>query len=75
MSSQLATPLPITPGRGKLQLLTLQDFASLNATLSSKGVLSSPTPVHDISEHDYTIPAPPPPSPVSFRHDKLGGRR
>lgn len=75
MSSQLATPLPISAARGKLQLLTSQDFASLHATLSSKGVQTSPKPIHQVSVDDYFIPAPPPPSPVSFRHEKLPSRR
>lgn len=75
MPSQLATPLPISPARGKLQLLTSQDFASLHATLTSKSVQTSPTPIHEVSVDDYYIPAPPPPSPVSFRHEKLAGRR
>ncbi|PSR87331.1 hypothetical protein BD289DRAFT_482206 [Coniella lustricola] len=64
MSSQLAMPLPISPARGKLQVLTSQDFASLHATLSSQSAQTSPTPIHEISAHDYWIPAPPPPSPT-----------
>lgn len=74
MPSQLASPLPISSVRNKLQLLTSQDFASLNRTLSSKSI-QTPTPVHEVSVDDYFIPAPPPPSPVSFRHDKFAGRR
>ncbi|KAJ4422484.1 hypothetical protein N0V82_002818 [Gnomoniopsis sp. IMI 355080] len=75
MPSQVATPLPASSIRGKLQLLTSQDFASLNRTLVSKSNQTSPTPIHQVSVDDYFIPAPPPPSPVSFRHDKFTGRR
>ncbi len=41
----------------------------LSATLASKN-RPFVTPVHTIQEHDYTVPAPPPPSPVSFRQDQ-----
>lgn len=70
-------PLPISPARGKLQVLTSQDFASLNETLSLQSAQASPTPIHEISadDYDYLIPAPPPPSPVSFRHEKPSSRR
>ncbi|KAF4469161.1 hypothetical protein FALBO_3944 [Fusarium albosuccineum] len=50
-----------------MRLVTTQDlYTSINATLSSKDNRPS-TPVHHIQEDDYTVPAPPPPSPVSFR--------
>lgn len=74
-SHSVMTPLPITPARGRLQLLTSQDFASLKATLSSKDLQSSPTPIYDVSPREWDVPAPPPPSPVSFRHEKMPGRR
>ncbi|KUI74365.1 hypothetical protein VM1G_09879 [Cytospora mali] len=72
---QVATPLPIAPARGRLQLLTSQDFASLDATLSSKDLQSSPSPNYDISPREWDVPAPPPPSPVSFRHEMMHVRR
>lgn len=43
-------------------------YKSLTATLSSADNRPS-TPVRRIQEDDYTVPAPPPPSPVSFRAD------
>ena len=51
-----------------MRLVTSQDllYTSINATLSTKTNRPS-TPVHHIQEDDYTVPAPPPPSPVSFR--------
>lgn len=68
-ASQLASPLPISPQRQNLRLLTGQDlYSSINATLASSGNRPS-TPVHIIREQDYSVPAPPPPSPVSFAAD------
>ncbi|KAL3608101.1 hypothetical protein FPOAC2_03094 [Fusarium poae] len=51
-----------------MRLVTSQDLLhnSINATLSTKTDRPS-TPVHHIQEDDYAVPAPPPPSPVSFR--------
>ena len=67
IATTLAAPIPIPGQRRNLGLITTQElFASLNATLASKtGRLV--TPIHHIQEHDYSVPAPPPPSPVSFR--------
>ncbi|OIW31536.1 hypothetical protein CONLIGDRAFT_227659 [Coniochaeta ligniaria NRRL 30616] len=67
MPSQIASPIPIAPGRRLPHLMTSQDlFASINATLANKS--SSPVlPKDTVREHDYSVPAPPPPSPVSFR--------
>jgi hypothetical protein len=50
--------------------MTAQDFfASLNATLANKDNKLIPAQ-HTIPVNDYTVPAPPPPSPVSsFRPD------
>ncbi|KAK0635589.1 hypothetical protein B0T17DRAFT_587051 [Bombardia bombarda] len=71
MPSQIASPIPISASnRRNLGLVTSQDlFASLNATLSSKTGHGQHfvTPIHTIQENDYSVPAPPPPSPVSFR--------
>ena len=66
MPTQIASPIPISAQRRNLSLMTGPDlFASLNATLASKSnqVVAS----HTIQEDDYSVPAPPPPSPVGFR--------
>ncbi|KAK4104238.1 hypothetical protein N658DRAFT_505000 [Parathielavia hyrcaniae] len=64
----LAAPIPIQGSqRRNLGLITTQElFASLNATLASK-TDQLVTPIHHIQEQDYSVPAPPPPSPVGFR--------
>jgi len=70
MPSQVVAPIPITPSRGNLRLVTSQGFfASLNATLLASKSDQAFVPVHTIQEQDYTVPAPPPPSPVSFRSE------
>ncbi|KAK3325655.1 hypothetical protein B0H66DRAFT_599806 [Apodospora peruviana] len=66
MPSQVA-PINIAPAAGSRRtanLMPSQDlFASLNATLASRtGQLV--TPIHTIQENDYSVPAPPPPSPL-----------
>jgi hypothetical protein len=67
VASPLAAPIPIPGQRRNLGLITTQElFASLNATLASK-TDQLVTPIHHIQEQDYSVPAPPPPSPVSFR--------
>ncbi|GAB1313924.1 hypothetical protein MFIFM68171_04134 [Madurella fahalii] len=67
VAAPLAAPIPIPAQRRNLGLITNQDlFASLNATLASK-MDQLVTPIRHIQEHDYSVPAPPPPSPVSFR--------
>ncbi|KJK77028.1 hypothetical protein H634G_07604 [Metarhizium anisopliae BRIP 53293] len=65
----VASPVTMSSQRNDLRLFTSQDLYSLNANLSYKGNRPS-TPVRRIQENDYTVPAPPPPSPVSFRADK-----
>ncbi|KAM0333129.1 hypothetical protein ACHAQA_001788 [Verticillium albo-atrum] len=68
-AAQIASPLPITPPRSSLRMMTGQDlYTSLNATLISSTHRPT-TPVHIIREQDYSVPAPPPPSPVSFAQD------
>ncbi|CAK7223844.1 hypothetical protein SBRCBS47491_005345 [Sporothrix bragantina] len=32
-------------------------------------VISTDLPQHNIREHEYTVPAPPPPSPIVFRNE------
>jgi hypothetical protein len=67
VAAPLATPIPIPAQRRNLGLITTQElFASLNATLASK-TDQLVTPIHHIQEQDYSVPAPPPPSPVGFR--------
>jgi hypothetical protein len=69
MPSQTAAPIPIAPGRRLPHLMTSQDlFASINATLANKST-SAVTPKDSVQVNDYSVPAPPPPSPVSFRTD------
>ncbi|KAK5658566.1 hypothetical protein OQA88_1959 [Cercophora sp. LCS_1] len=69
MPTQVASPIPIAaPRRTNLSLITGQDlFASINATLASKSS-TLVGPIHTIQENDYSVPAPPPPSPVSFHN-------
>ncbi|EFX04492.1 hypothetical protein CMQ_1420 [Grosmannia clavigera kw1407] len=80
MPSQIYAPVPVAASQRKgLQLLTSADLvASLNATLATPSVpkyngnstrLSVDMPYYTIPEDDYTVPAPPPPSPVSFRSE------
>ncbi|KAG5925120.1 hypothetical protein E4U42_004459 [Claviceps africana] len=67
---QIVAPLPMSSQRNKTRLITSQDlYSSLSANLAFKDNRPS-TPVRHIQEDDYTVPAPPPPSPVSFRADK-----
>lgn len=61
------SPLAIPPSPRNMRLVTSQDlYTSINATLASKDNRPS-TPGHHIKADDYAVPAPPPPSPVSFR--------
>ncbi|KAK3360176.1 hypothetical protein B0T25DRAFT_565107 [Lasiosphaeria hispida] len=65
MPTQIASPIPIAASRRNLALITNQDlFASLNATLASKNS-QLVAPIHTIQENDYSVPAPPPPSPLA----------
>ncbi|KAG6006799.1 hypothetical protein E4U21_006690 [Claviceps maximensis] len=68
--SQIAAPLAMSSQRSNTLLFTSQDlYSSLTANLTLKDNRPS-TPVRHIQENDYDVPAPPPPSPVSFRADK-----
>ncbi|KAI8625754.1 hypothetical protein F5Y19DRAFT_479324 [Xylariaceae sp. FL1651] len=69
MPGQIVSPNPVTPPTKNNRLAGSSDlFASLNATLESKdNKLGSP--VRSIQERDWDVPAPPPPSPVSFHPD------
>ncbi|KAI0019315.1 hypothetical protein F4780DRAFT_449205 [Xylariomycetidae sp. FL0641] len=71
MPSQIVAPVPVTPPRKNMRLTANSDlFASLNATLASKdGRGHRDLPVRSIQERDWDVPAPPPPSPVSFHAD------
>ncbi|OTA87983.1 hypothetical protein M434DRAFT_80673 [Hypoxylon sp. CO27-5] len=69
MPSQIAAPIPVTPPRKNIRLSSSTDlFASINATLASKNIMQA-TPIRSIQERDWDVPAPPPPSPVSFHPD------
>ncbi|PFH60411.1 hypothetical protein XA68_11033 [Ophiocordyceps unilateralis] len=69
-SPQVASPIAMSSSqRNNLRILTSHDICnSLSATLSASDDRPS-TPVRRIQEDDYDVPAPPPPSPVSFRAD------
>ncbi|KAI1748708.1 hypothetical protein F4782DRAFT_534147 [Xylaria castorea] len=68
MPSQIVAPIPVTPPRKGTRLAGSSDLmASLSATLEAKD--NKLTPVHSIQERDWDVPAPPPPSPVSFHPD------
>lgn len=63
MSNVTLQPVPRTARSQEL-------FSNLYASLQTTSDLCRPsTPVRHIREDDYTVPAPPPPSPVSFRND------
>ncbi|KAG6303725.1 hypothetical protein E4U09_005764 [Claviceps aff. purpurea] len=67
---QIVAPLAISPPRNNSRLFTSQDlFSSLTANLRHKDNRPS-TLLRHMPEDDYSVPAPPPPSPVSFRADK-----
>ncbi|ROT37693.1 hypothetical protein SODALDRAFT_334819 [Sodiomyces alkalinus F11] len=69
-ASQIASPLPVASSRGDLRLLTGQDILTgLSETLASSSHNRPSTPVRIIQEQEYSVPAPPPPSPVSFAPD------
>ncbi|KAI1116235.1 hypothetical protein F5Y14DRAFT_439967 [Nemania sp. NC0429] len=69
MPTQILAPVPRTPPRKSNHLGGSSDlFASLNATLESKGSKHA-SPIRTIQERDWDVPAPPPPSPVSFHPD------
>ncbi|PHH61920.1 hypothetical protein CDD81_7725 [Ophiocordyceps australis] len=65
-ATQIVAPIALpAPSQRGLRLLTSHDlYNSLSATLSGE---RPSTPVRRIQEDDYTVPAPPPPSPVSLR--------
>ncbi|CEJ93098.1 hypothetical protein VHEMI08712 [[Torrubiella] hemipterigena] len=47
-----------------------QDLMSgLSASFTPQQTERPATPVHGIFEDDYIVPAPPPPTPVSFRNE------
>ncbi|MBE3044366.1 hypothetical protein IMZ48_17725 [Candidatus Bathyarchaeota archaeon] len=65
-ASQVASPIPIPPPKREALGTASNDLiASINATLSSKGN-QQPGLMRCIMENDYSVPAPPPPSPVSY---------
>jgi hypothetical protein len=68
MPGQILSPIPVTPSR-KVRLMTAPNdlFANLNASLNTG--TTAGTPIRSIQERDWDVPAPPPPSPVSFHVD------
>lgn len=65
-SSQIISPIPIPPPKRDTLGTSSHDlFTSINATLISK-LDQKPGLMRSIMENDYSVPAPPPPSPVSF---------
>ncbi|OAQ97326.1 hypothetical protein LLEC1_01611 [Akanthomyces lecanii] len=69
-SAQASAPFVHAPQRTNVRVPSSLDlFSSINASLSSTNPNRPATPNHRIYENDYTVPAPPPPSPVSFRPD------
>ncbi|KAM3516557.1 hypothetical protein NHJ13051_009798 [Beauveria bassiana] len=69
-SAQASTPLMHAPQKSPLRVPSSQDlFTGISASLSCTTSKRPATPNHQIFEYDYTVPAPPPPSPVSFRPD------
>ncbi|KAI1199433.1 hypothetical protein F5X97DRAFT_322406 [Nemania serpens] len=65
MPTQIVAPVPRTPPRKSNYLGGSSDlFASLNATLESKGSKHA-SPIRTIQERDWDVPAPPPPSPYA----------
>lgn len=65
-SGQVASPIPIpAPKRDTLGTSSHDLFTTINATLNSK-LDQKPGLMRSIMENDYSVPAPPPPSPVSF---------
>ncbi|RYP60485.1 hypothetical protein DL769_008090 [Monosporascus sp. CRB-8-3] len=67
MPGQILSPVPISPTKARNMMNSNEFFKSLNATLESSN--DSTTPVRSIRENDWDVPAPPPPSPVSFHKD------
>ncbi|KAL1899871.1 hypothetical protein Sste5346_002737 [Sporothrix stenoceras] len=81
MPSQVFTPVSVSPRRKDLSVVTsteiLASFASTTTSPASTTtytgtngtVITTDLPQYAIREHDYTVPAAPPSSPVSFRND------
>ncbi|KAI1251123.1 hypothetical protein MGN70_008184 [Eutypa lata] len=68
MPGQILSPIPVSPSKARSLVSPNDFFKSLNATLESSSSASH-TPVRAIRENDWDVPAPPPPSPVSFHKD------
>ncbi|KAI9172389.1 hypothetical protein HJFPF1_01891 [Paramyrothecium foliicola] len=70
-SAHITSPLAMQASQQNIRLVASPQelYTSLNATLASKYNNRPSTPIRHIQEDDYTVPAPPPPSPVSFRSD------
>ncbi|ATY63724.1 hypothetical protein A9K55_008307 [Cordyceps militaris] len=69
-SAQAPAPFMHPPQKNALRVPSSLDlFSGISASFSSNNSKRPATPNHQIFEYDYTVPAPPPPSPVSFRPD------
>ncbi|KAI1327277.1 hypothetical protein F5Y16DRAFT_399624 [Xylariaceae sp. FL0255] len=68
MPGQIHAPVAVSPPSSKNSRPAASSdlFASLNATLQSKDNKLA-TPVRNIQERDWDVPAPPPPSPYAMR--------
>lgn len=71
MPSQILAPVPISPSRHPLKLTTATPNlgAHLSSTLASRPVGSPDARLASPRQDDWSVPAPPPPSPVGFRPD------
>jgi hypothetical protein len=69
MPGQILSPVPVAPPRKARMMAGPNDlFANLNASLSVNTTMAT-APIRSIQERDWDVPAPPPPSPVSFHAD------
>ncbi|KAI1439141.1 hypothetical protein GGR50DRAFT_690500 [Xylaria sp. CBS 124048] len=74
MPAQIIAPVPVTPTKNTRQAGSSDFFANLNATLASKSKTLT-TPVRTIQEHDWDVPAPPPPSPPNAEAPERAARQ
>ncbi|VUC36909.1 unnamed protein product [Clonostachys rosea] len=70
--NQIVSPVPLSPARRETKLTTSGDlYASINATLASKSDRRPGSPLQE----EYSVPAPPPPSPTGalaqFSHPSI----
>ncbi|CAK7267505.1 hypothetical protein SEPCBS119000_002583 [Sporothrix epigloea] len=81
MHTEIYAPISVSPQRKSLQIVTTTElFPSLTAnpeptvpfimsyTGADDAAISIELPQFVLQDYDYTVPAAPPPSPVSFPH-------